>query len=149
LAVVVLVLLLEPLRCGLPTANAALAQFAPTIVITEGKTSQGYPYLFGGISSDERDALAERAKGYNVKLVFAEKHGAFVSGITVVILAAKGAEVASLKTEGPWFYIQLPPGNYLIKATFKGETKQINNLIVSKERPVQHSLIWDLAQAEN
>jgi hypothetical protein len=144
--VMLLLLSMEPTRCGVPTTNAVAAQFPPTIIITEGKTSQGFQYLFGGISSDEREAMEERAKGYNLKLVFAEKRGAFVSGVTVTIANAKGAEIAALKTEGPWFYIQLPPGDYSIKARLRGEMKQINNLAVPKDKRVQQSLIWDLGE---
>jgi hypothetical protein len=137
---------LEPMRCGTPTTNALAAQFPPVLIITEGKTSQGFPYLFGGVSSNEREAMEERAKGYNVKLVFAEKRGAFISGVTLMIASANGAEIASLNTDGPWFYIQLPPGEYAVKATFKGETKQIKNLRVAKDKTVQQGLIWDLAE---
>jgi len=141
-----LALILEPFRCGVPTTSAAAAQLPPAIIITEGNTNQRFRYLFGGVGSDEREAMEERAKGYNVKLVFAEKHGAFISGVTVVLATAKGAEVAALKTEGPWFYIQLPPGDYAVKATFKGETKQIKNLTVPRDKRVQQVLIWDLAE---
>jgi len=140
-------LLLEPMRCGLPTTTAVAVQFPPAIMITEGKTSQGFPYLFGRVSTNEREAMEERAKGYNVKLVFAEKRGAFISGVTVVIASTKGAEIASLNTDGPWFYIQLPPGDYSVKATFKGETKQIKNLSVPKDKMIQQGLIWDVAES--
>ena len=136
--------LLEPTRCGVGTTNSYAAQFPPAIIITAGKTSQGFPYLFGGVSSDEREATEERAKGHNVKLVFAEKRGAFISGVTLVIATAKGAEIASLTTDGPWFYIQLPPGDYSVKATFKGETKQIKDLRVIQDKRVQQGLIWDV-----
>lgn len=144
--VMLLLLSMEPMRCGVPMTNAVAAQFPPTIIITEGKTSQGFPYLFGGISTDEREAMEERAKGYNVKLIFAEKRGAFVSGVTVTIANAKGAEIAALKTEGPWFYIQLPPGDYSIKARCRGEIKQIKNLTVPKDKRVQQGLAWDLGE---
>jgi hypothetical protein len=130
----------------MPTTSATAAQFPPAIIITEGKTNQGFPYLFGGVGSDERDAMEEQAKGYNLKLVFAERRGAFISGVAVVITNAKGTEVASLATEGPWFYIQLPPGNYSVKAIFKGETKQIKDLKVVKDKRVQQGLIWDLGE---
>ena len=144
--VMFILLSMEPMRCGVPTTKAVAAQFPPAIIITEGKTSQGFPYLFGGVGSDEREAMEERAKGYNLKLIFAEKRGAFISGVTVVIASAKGAEIASLMTEGPWFYIQLPPGDYSVKASFKGETKQIINLSVAKDKRVQQGLIWDLGE---
>lgn len=48
---VCLFLLMEPTRCGVPPINAQFAHLLPAIVITEGKTRQGYPYLFGGVSS--------------------------------------------------------------------------------------------------
>jgi len=139
-------LILLPIRWSEPVAELVAAQFPPTIVITEGKTNQGYPYLFGGVGSDEREAMEERAKGYNVKLIFAEKRGAFVSGVTVAIANAKGAEIAALKTEGPWFYIQLPPGDYSIKARFKGEIKEIKNMTVPKDKRAQQGLTWDLGE---
>jgi len=146
LLVIFIFLTIEPLRCGVTTTRAVAAQFPPAIIITEARTSQGFPYLFGGVGSDEREAIEERAKGYNLKLIFAEKRGAFVSGVTVTIANAKGVEIAALKTEGPWFYIQLPPGDYSIKARLKGEMKQINNLAVRKDKRVQQSLIWDLGE---
>ena len=139
-------LIFLPIGWSEPGPALVAAQFPPTIVITEGKTNQGYPYLFGGVGSDEREAIEERAKGYNVKLIFAEKRGAFISGVTVLLATAKGAEIASLMTQGPWFYIQLPPGDYAVKATFKGETKQIKNLSVPKDKRVLQGLIWDLGE---
>jgi hypothetical protein len=141
-----LVLLLEPFRCGMPTTSAIAARFPPAIIITEGKANQGFPYLFGGVGSDEREAMEARAKGYNVKLIFAEKRGAFISGVIVELATAKGTEIVSLVTEGPWFYIQLPSGDYSVKATFKGATRQIKDLKVVKDKSVQQSLIWDLGE---
>lgn len=124
----------------------AAAQFSPTIVIAEGKTGQGFPYMFGGVGSDEREAMEARAIVYNVKLVFAEKRGAFVSGVSLAIGTAKGGEIVSLSTEGPWFYIQLPPGNYTVKARLKGELKESPNLTVPNDQRIQQSLVWDLAE---
>lgn len=145
-AAIFFMLWLEPTRCGVPTMRSEAAQFPPTIAITEGKTGQGFPYLFGGVSSDEREALEERAKGYNLKLVFAEKRGAFISGAVIMIATTKGAEIDTMTVKGPWFYIQLPPGDYSIKATFKGQTKQINNLHVPKDKRVQQGFSWDLGE---
>lgn len=141
-----LVWLLAALDWNRLFAEAPAAEFPPTIVITEGKTSQGHLYMFGGISSDEREAMEARAKGYNLKLVFAEKRGAFVSGVSLHIDTAKGAELVALSTGGPWFYIQLPPGDYRVRARLKGELKEIRNLTVPKDKRVQQSVIWDLGE---
>lgn len=144
IAALILALSLEPMRCSLPTTGAEAAQFPPAIVITEGKTSQGFPYLFGGIGSDEREAMAQRAKDFNVKLVFAARRGPFVSGVTLTIADTKGAQIAKLVTEGPWFYIQLPPGGYSIEAIFKGQSKWVKGLQVPKDKTVQQTFVWEV-----
>jgi hypothetical protein len=66
-----------------------------------------------------------------------------------MIATAKGAEIASLKTDGPWFYIQLPPGSYSVKATFKGESRQIKELRVAKDKMAQQGFVWDLGKNNN
>lgn len=146
LGTMALLIFLQPARCGVPTVAVEAAQFPPAITIFEGKTAQGYPYMSGGIGSGEREAMEERAKGYNVKLVFAARDGSFISAVSIEIVTVKGAEVVSLTTDGPWFYIQLPQGSYSVKAGFKGETKEIKVLRVAREKRVQQSLIWDAAQ---
>lgn len=125
----------------LPTQSRA---FASGIMIMEGKTAQGFPYMAGGVSSEEREKMEELAKGYNVKLQFAERRGPYLSDVEVMIQDAKGAEVVSVTTNGPWFYIQLPPGNYTIAATFQRETRRIKNLGVPKDKRVSRTLTWDL-----
>ena len=142
----VLFILLEPTRCGVPTLHAQSAHLLPAIVITEGATTQGYPYMFGGVSSNEREVMEARAKDYNLRLVFAAKTGAFLSGVMLVVATASGAEIISVATNGPWFYIQLPPGNYWVKARFGEETKQVKNLRVVKDRSMQQNFTWDVGE---
>ena len=145
-AVLFITLTLEPTRCGVPPINAQAVEFPAAIIITEGKTVQGFPYLFGGISSNEREAMQRRAKGYNLKLVFAEKNGSFLSGVTVVVTSMKVGEILSMATDGPWFYIQLPPVTYGVRASFSGQTKQVNNLNVPKNKTVQQTFTWVIAE---
>jgi hypothetical protein len=147
LAGLIFLFLSQPTRCGLPTVNLAAAEIPSAIIITEGKTSQGFPYLFGGVSSNEREAMEERAKGYNLKLVFADKDGSFISGVNVTIATAQGVGIVSLSTEGPWFYIQLPPGAYSVRANFKGAIKQIKELRVTKEKMAYQALVWDVGKS--
>jgi hypothetical protein len=118
----------------------------PGVIITEGKTQQGFPYLSGGISTDEREVMEAWGKAYNVKLSFAEKKGPYLSDVKLTIEAAKGSEIITMTTTGPWFYIQLPAGAYTVKATLNGVTKEIKNLAVPKDKAVQRTLIWDLGE---
>jgi hypothetical protein len=145
----ILLFLSQPTRCGLPTVNFEAAEIRPAIIITEGKTSEGFPYLFGGVSSNEREAMEERAKDYNVKLVFAAKDGSFISGVAVRIATAKGVQIAAVATDGPWFYIHLPAGIYSVRATLNGETRQIKELRVTKDKMVQQGFVWDLGKNNN
>jgi hypothetical protein len=127
-----------------PVAESASSGLPPAIVITEGKTPQGFPYLSGGVSTDEREAMEKQRKAYNVKLSFAEKRGPYLSDVKLVIEGAKGTEIISTVTTGPWFYIQLPSGSYTVKATFNDKTREIKPLEVPKDRTVQQTLTWDL-----
>jgi hypothetical protein len=41
-----LAFLLEPTRCGLPPVTGQAAEIRPAIIITEGNTRGGFPYMF-------------------------------------------------------------------------------------------------------
>ena len=142
----VLPLAIDPLRCAVPRAEAAATETPSSVVITEGKTAQGFPYLCGGVGSDEREIMEGRGATYNVKLSFAAKGGAFLSDVTLVIADAKSGELVSLITDGPLFFIQLPPAIYTVIATFRNETKEIKALAVVKNKSVRRTLIWDLGE---
>jgi hypothetical protein len=71
------------------------------------------------------------------------------SGVTVTLSSVKEGEILAVATEGPWFYIRLPAGTYDITANFKGQTKRVKNLSLTKDKKVQQIFIWDLGtQAE-
>jgi hypothetical protein len=120
------------------------AETPPGVIITQGKTQEGFPYLSGGVSSDEREIIEEMGKAHNVKLSFAEKRGPYLSDVRLVIQDAKGVEIIARTTNGPLFYIQLPPGSYAVKATFNGMTREIKRLEVTKGKVIQRTLTWDL-----
>lgn len=136
----------EPVRCGAPTVDIFAAEIPPGVMITQGTTAQGFPYLTGGVSSEEREILEVSRKAYNVQLTFAAKGGAYLSDVSLVVTDAKGGEIIAIKTNGPFFYIQLPPGSYGVSATFQGETKRLKSLGVPKARTVQQTLVWNLGE---
>ena len=142
----ILTLSAEPFRCGIPTTDSLAAETSPGVVITQGKTRQGFPYLAGGVSSNEREIIEELGKVYNVKLSFAEKRGPYLADVRLVIEGINGAEIIAVTASGPLFYIQLPTGSYTIKATFNGQTKEIKRLEVPKGKRIQQTLTWDLGE---
>lgn len=82
-------------------ATGQAAEIAPGTVITEGKTAQGFPYLFGGVSSNEREVIEARAKDFNLMLVFAEKNGPYLSNVQVMLASAKNGEILAIAVNGP------------------------------------------------
>ena len=146
MALLLLVLSSEPLRCGMPTVYVSAAETPPGVMITQGTTVQGFSYLTGGVSSEEREILEQSGKAYNVRLTFAERGGAYLSDVNLVFTDAKGREIIAIKTNGPFFYIQLPPGSYGVSATFQGETKKLKSLVVPQARTLQQTFVWNLGE---
>ncbi|HEX6769029.1 MAG TPA: hypothetical protein VF208_06720 [Candidatus Binatia bacterium] len=144
LALLLALLVFDPVRCAAPQTAVLGAQFPPAIVITRGITAQGYVYLSGGVGSDERLALEERAKGFNVKLVFAGTDGSYIAGVKLDIADRKSEAILSTTITGPWFYIQLPPGIYHVKARFRGQIKEVEALRVGEDRTTHQVFVWDL-----
>lgn len=144
--VLFLALSIELFRCGIPITDSFAQEPPPGVMITQGKTEQRFSYISGGVSSNEREVIEGLAKGYNVKLSFADKRGPYLSDVRLVIEGAKAAQIIAITTAGPLFYIQLPPGNYSVKATFNGQTKEIKRLEVPKDKAIQRTLVWDLGE---
>ncbi len=136
----------EPLRCGVPTVEISAAEFPPGEMITRGTTAQGFPYVTGGVSSEERAILEQSANAYNVRLTFAEEGGAYLSDVNVVITDTKAKQIVAIRTNGPLFYVQLPPGKYDVSATFDNEAKQLKSLVVPKDKIVRQTLVWNLGE---
>ncbi|MBI4522710.1 MAG: hypothetical protein HY695_02730 [Deltaproteobacteria bacterium] len=115
---------------------------------TEGfaqeKTVQGIRYITGGVSLEERKSMAARARGYNLRLTFTGKAGRYLGDVKLLIQDETGKEILNTNADGPWFYIDLPPGKYTTKASFKGETKEIKNLLLTKGKSLQKSFQWQV-----
>ena len=138
-----LVFVFDPLNCSMSRTDLLAAEIPAPITITEGKTAQGYPYLAGGVSGNEREIFVERSRDFNLKLFFADRRGPYIADVEVVIEAAKGGEIIRMEVDGPLFFIQLPDGNYVVKATFNRETKRVNVKLL-KDKGVHYTLLWVL-----
>jgi len=90
----------------------------------EAKTYNGIPYLSGGIGLDEIETLGRMGHDYDLKLVFAEKAGNYLSDVEVIVKDAGSNTILETISQGPWLFAKLPAGKYTILATMKGETRQ-------------------------
>ena len=84
---------------------------------------QGIPVVSGGVGLDERAAMTEIQRDYDLKLEFAMKNGEYVSDVKVDIQDGKGMPVLEEVTHGPWFFAKLPAGEYKVMVSFEGRTE--------------------------
>jgi hypothetical protein len=110
-------------------AAIALALLAVSTVLAPPASSKsdevvrapsGVMYVTGGTGSEAVDLLKSMERDFNLKLVFANTSGAYVSDVKVTILDASGHVVLDATSEGPLLMAKLPAGGYRVDATFGG-----------------------------
>jgi hypothetical protein len=89
--------------------------------IERGRSDAGVPYVSGGVSQEELQALrAERAKFSFWLTTAAARSGAHLADVEVRITRADSGElVLEHQMQGPWLFADLPPGGYRIEAAFR------------------------------
>jgi hypothetical protein len=85
------------------------------------KNLDGVPTLSGGVGEDERKAIEAIDDHFNLKLVFSLDSGLLVSDVAVTLSDAEGRVLVDTTTSGPWFYAQVPKGEYTIVASKDGK----------------------------
>jgi len=141
-AVVLSLSLLSPWLLGVVVSKAYVPDNPPGVV--QGNSEGGLRYMSGGIGTEERDFMKRQAPRYNLRLSFAVNSGQYLSEGKLVIENQDGKQIMGATTNGPWFYVQLPPGKYTVKAMFEGRAKEIKNLILTGDQPLSRIMHWDL-----
>jgi hypothetical protein len=101
--------------------SAVRAQENPVMNGVERGSYQGVQYLSGGVGLEQREYIASRAADdYNLKLEFADRTGKYIAEVDVQIVDGYGNTVLQETSEGPWFFAQLKPGRYEVKASAAG-----------------------------
>ncbi len=98
-------------------------------------------YITGGIGDDERQAMDAAAPNYDLHVTNSEPSGDFVANVTFVISSRNGGEVLQARGAGPLFYAQLPPGSYVLHASYHG-VDQTKDLSVGGQRHTDLHLVW-------
>ena len=78
----------------------------------------------GGVGLEARAQLAQQEREANLKLVFTEPQGSYLSDIGVKVFDRSGAVVLDTTSNGPWLLAKLSPGTYRIVATDQGTTRE-------------------------
>lgn len=98
-------------------------------------------YITGGIGEDEQHTMEASAARYDLLVTNAQPSGAYTAGTDLVITDRAGRDVLDARNTGPLLYAQLPPGKYVLHATFRGLQRE-QSVEVSGQRPSRISLIW-------
>ena len=104
-------------------------------------TASSVPYTSGGVGYDERDRMEAAKSQFNLRLMFAVNAGNYLSGVRVRIQDKSGATLLDVPSNGPWFYAQLPPGNYVLTLDNRGKIKT-RNVSISGEGATIENFYW-------
>ena len=97
----------------------------------EQGTENNIKYITGGVGMDERTAMEGMSDHYNLKLIFASNKGAFLSNVKVMIQDANHRRIIDKESNGPWFFVDLPKGQYHVTVSHDGK-KETQKLALEK-----------------
>ena len=113
---------------GLCSALVGLGQVSSASTVFHAQpevyTSAGISYMSGGIGEEERDTLAQLGQAYDLKLIFADTTGHYLSEVSVGITDERGHQILAAVSHGPWFFANLPAGRYHVLAAAQGYTRE-------------------------
>ena len=94
-------------------------------------SANGVTYETGGVGIEERAAMDHSIHAYDLRLVFSNTKGWDLASIPVQIKSADGKVLLSEEANGPWLWVNLPPGSYVVSATYKNHT-EVHRVNVAK-----------------
>ncbi len=108
-----------PWRPSHAVVALTLAAWLPgAYALDSGTSSSGVAYVSGGAGADEREAMQAQRVQYSLWLTTAARSGAFLADVEVrVTPRSASAPVLEHRMTGPWLYMALPAGQYLVEAT--------------------------------
>ncbi len=115
------------------------AVMAAALAATAGLPAYANPpthaasYLNGGIGASEQEHMRHVAKDWPLHMVFSEhKNNEFVANVTLQVSDAQGKQRLQISDAGPITYARLPPGKYLVTASYKGQAEKREVTLDSK-----------------
>ena len=131
---------------GVAVAAASVAASAASSgSIPPEQTYGAVSYRVGGVGSDEAQAMRELSPSYPLTLTFAERaadgRGMFTAGVAVQIVDAGGTVRLDAVAEGPMMLVNLPSGEYTVKAGLNGENKA-HELSLRVGEPSKLVFVW-------
>ncbi len=116
------------LLCALASGVCLADEVALPAVQQQGAVS----FVTGGIGSDEAAAFRAAAARYNLRLTLAAVSGEFFAGVKVSLRDAQGKSVVDAVSDGPYLFLNVPPGKYQVTADNEGQVQTRNAVVHAK-----------------
>ena len=101
----------------------------------------GVLYVSGGVGEVELDWIKNSGREFGLRLLLAERNGAYVAGVHVQISDRQGKTMLDIADAGPYLLAKLPTGTYRIDATYEGR-RQSRQIHLRDGQPVNMSVLW-------
>ncbi len=99
-------------------------------------------FVSGGAGEEDRTAMREMARDYNLRLQFATSgSGQYLAGVNVTLTDDKGKAILDTIADGPLFFAKLRPGHYKITVAESGRT-QTRNITVPANAAIAEAFYW-------
>lgn len=106
------------------------------------KSAHGIPYLTGGISADEVDAIRPYLSQFNLRVIFSEgTSGRSITDVNVNLYDTEGKLVFRLAGAQPQLLLNIPAGTYTILASYNGD-KQRHKFSIGSDEHKKIILNW-------
>jgi len=128
-----------------PISPPPPSHYVPDDPLPEVRQSAGIRYLTGGVGSESAASMRAVRSGYPVAISFVYREGKkhqFTSGVGAVIEHPDGAPVLEVVTEGPYLFVDLPPGRYRLRARSTLGQPQHREFQVTPGRRTEFTVVW-------
>lgn len=135
----------------LPAPSKALQTVAPSEAtpLPEVKTSGAVRYVSGGIPYEQLPAFRQARRDYSLNIEIFQREGdksVFTADADVQLVNVKTGEVVlETKTDGPYLWAKVPPGQYKVVATLNNQMKEAR-VTVNGSNPTRAVIVFPKAQ---
>lgn len=99
-------------------------------------------YFSAGLGKEERNLSYPP---YSLKLIFVKGERAFLAGVAVEVINSEQTTLVSVpgeEVQGPWLFLNLAPGKYVVKATDSSGTTIEKSITLSGEKTTPVHFRW-------
>lgn len=105
------------------------------------KKDNGISYITGGIGDEETAEMKAQEPNFNVRILISSVAGEYMSEVAIRFLNKENAEVLRVNSVGPFFYVNLPAGTYVVEAASPSGTIQKAKIVAPATPPVAGKVV--------